>query len=326
MSIENDREQKKYRLVEGAITFVVQSFFDVFVFLILPFWKIAMWIIFMKWRRRKLKYQMSTHRQEVIEGERFEFGKNWLRFIGDLTEHQIVAAEHAISTSLGDVFGKTFLDVGCGSGLSSLAAYRLGALVRSFDCDPNSVQCTKTLQRKVDLLWPVEQGSALDQTYLNTLGKFDIVYSWGVLHHTRAMWSALDATSQLVKPGGLFLVALYNDQGWKSRVWKAIKTTYNKYLAARIILVAMYAIPMTTLRWSVRAATGRLDHERGMSLWRDSIDWLGGYPFEVTKPQPVIDYMTSRSFLLERLTDVGTRSGCNEFIFRLRAVSVSTNL
>ena len=132
-----------------------------------------------------------TFIEEVASGERFEFGKNWLRFLDTVNEDRIKASEQALMVMLGDIAGKTFLDVGCGSGLSSLAAHRLGARVFAFDYDPQSVACAKELQRMCGATWPVEQGSALERTYLLNLGKFDVVYSWGVLHHTGDMWRAL---------------------------------------------------------------------------------------------------------------------------------------
>src|SRR5205823_4486652 len=127
--------------------------------------------------------------------ERFEFGKNWQCFLRSLDEGRILAAEHSLRSMLGveDFNQKTFLDVGCGSGLFSLAARRLGARVFSFDYDPQCVACT--LQLKSTFFpgssdWQIERGSALDQSYLRKPGAFDVVYAWGVLHHTGAMWKA----------------------------------------------------------------------------------------------------------------------------------------
>ena len=126
--------------------------------------------------------------------------------------------------------GKTFLDAGSGSGLFSLAARRLGATVRSFDFDPQSVACTRELRRRYfpdDSGWVVEQASVLDQSYLGTLGRHDIVYSWGVLHHTGAMWEALENVKPLVADGGQLFIAIYNDQGEATDQWARIKQKYN---------------------------------------------------------------------------------------------------
>ena len=109
----------------------------------------------------------------------------------------------ALGTS--DLAGRTFLDIGCGSGLFSLAALQLGAKVHSFDYDPDAVATTRQLRDRYapDSDWRVEQGSVLDSSLISRLGQFDIVYSWGVLHHTGALWEALDAACRLVAPGGL---------------------------------------------------------------------------------------------------------------------------
>src|SRR5207302_10440486 len=138
----------------------------------------------------------SSHAGEVTRGERFEFGKNWGRFLEVLDDERIGEAEESLKKMLEveGLAGKSFLDIGSGSGLFSLAARRLGARVHSFDYDPQSVACAAELRRRYfpnDEDWVVEPGSALDEAYLNRLGTFDIVYSWGVLHHTGAMWQAL---------------------------------------------------------------------------------------------------------------------------------------
>src|SRR5438876_1807533 len=149
---------------------------------------------------------MSTHAIEIARGERFEFGKNWSRFLILPDEPRIVRAEQSLKQMLeiDSLEGRSFLDIGSGSGLFSLVARRLGARVHSFDYDPNSVACTKELRRRYfnnDPDWRIEEGSALDLDYLKSLGTFDIVYSWGVLHHTGAMWTALDNAQLPVAAG-----------------------------------------------------------------------------------------------------------------------------
>lgn len=162
---------------------------------------------------------MITHAKEVEDGERFEFGANWARFLKELNAERIEAAEKSLCDMLKvrDLQGKRFLDVGSGSGLFSLAARRLGASVYSFDYDPKSVSCTRELKNRSfpeDSQWIIEEGSALDSDYLSKLGKFDVVYSFGVLHHTGAMWEALSNVASLVTVGGgLLYIAIYNDQG-----------------------------------------------------------------------------------------------------------------
>src|SRR6266581_6146197 len=158
---------------------------------------------------------------------RFQFGKNWARFLSVLDSERIAEAESSLTGMLEapDLRGRSFLDVGSGSGLFSLAAKRLGARrVHSFDYDADSVACTRELKRRFyanDADWTIEQGSVLDALYLQSLGTFDIVYSWGVLHHTGDMWRALGNAAALVGVGGRLFIALYNDQGSTSRRWLA---------------------------------------------------------------------------------------------------------
>ena len=144
---------------------------------------------------------------EVEAGKRFDFGANWTRFLAVIDDDRIAQAESSLKQMLRieRLDGQRFLDIGSGSGLFSLAARRLGASVHSFDLDPQSVACTQELKRRYcpeDSEWHIERGSALDRDYLEGLGQFDIVYSWGVLHHTGAMWLALEHAIGRVRPAG----------------------------------------------------------------------------------------------------------------------------
>ncbi len=159
----------------------------------------------------------SNHALEIAGGQRFEFGRNWQRFLATLDQRRIAEAERSLREMLkvDDLAETSFLDVGSGSGLFSLAARRLGARVNSFDYDPRSVACTQELKRRYfpdDSQWTVGEGSALDCGYLAALGKFDVVYSWGVLHHTGDLWQALENVVLPVAPGGRLFIAIYNRQ------------------------------------------------------------------------------------------------------------------
>jgi 2-polyprenyl-6-hydroxyphenyl methylase/3-demethylubiquinone-9 3-methyltransferase len=262
----------------------------------------------------------STHGAEVDAGRRFQFGKNWQSFLDGLNDTRIVAAERSLKSMLGldQLHGKRFVDVGSGSGLFSLAARRLGAQVHSLDYDPESVACTAELRRRYfpgDTQWTVESGSALDADYLRSLGSFDIVYSWGVLHHTGEMHRAFDRVAKLVAPGGLLFIAIYNDQGWLSRYWLVVKRAYNRSALLRYPLIALH-LPHVAARWLVRRLRGRAPLDRGMSLWHDMLDWIGGYPFEVATPEAVFEHHRGLGFTLIRLKTCGGRMGCNEFVFR----------
>lgn len=261
------------------------------------------------------------HAAEVEAGTRFTFGENWSRFLSVLDGERIRQAEDSLRQMLHveTLQGRTFLDIGSGSGLFSLAARRLGASVRSIDYDPQSVACTEELRRRYypgDPMWVVEQGSVLDSECIGSIGRFDVVYSWGVLHHTGDMWRALSLIGSAVEPGGQLFLAIYNDQGLLSRYWARVKAAYNRSVVARVLLTALHAPYLLGARWVVRALTNRSRVERGMSLWYDMIDWLGGYPFEVAKPEAIFRIFHDQGFVLQELRTCGGRMGCNEFVFR----------
>ena len=271
---------------------------------------------------------VTEHAAEVAAGQRFQFGENWRRFLLRLNEERIEEAEASLRERFDceNLEGKTFIDVGSGSGLFSLAARRLGARVRSFDYDPQSVGCTSTLKERYfdgDPDWTIERGSVLDVDFLKTLGTYDIVYSYGVLHHTGQMWKALENILLLMQPGGVLFVAIYNDQGQKSVRWLKKKKRYNalpSFLRVPYILsimapkhIMMFLISLARLRpqnyfgvWTTR---------RGMNPWYDMVDWIGGYPFEVAKPEEIVSFYRARGLWLESLMTT-LAHGNNEFVFK----------
>lgn len=267
----------------------------------------------------------DDHEREL----RFRFGENWRRFVVLVDDQRIGAAERDLQQMLGrdDLTGLRFLDAGSGSGLASLAARRLGASVVSFDIDDESVEATAFLRRthfgEDDPHWSVGHGSVLDDEYLASLGTFDVVHSWGVLHHTGAMWDACEKVIRCVKPGGSLFIAIYNDQGTWSDRWKRIKRLYCSGTAGRLLVTGV-CVPAIHARklaadivWLRNPLTRlRSKKARGMSGWHDMRDWLGGYPFEVAKPEEILDFYKARGFELTKLKTVGGSMGCNVFVFR----------
>jgi 2-polyprenyl-3-methyl-5-hydroxy-6-metoxy-1,4-benzoquinol methylase len=272
-----------------------------------------------------------TEQQITVDESSFQFGENWKRFLSVLDDERIAEAEQSLKLMLEveTLSGRSFLDIGSGSGLFSLAARRLGARVHSFDYDPQSVACAQELKQRFfagDAGWTIERGSVLDEDYLKRLGQFDIVYSWGVLHHTGAMWRALANAAAPIAGGGRLFVAIYNDQQRKSRLWRSVKRLYCSGAMGKTIVPVVF-IPYFLIGGAAKdIARGRnplarfkeYKKSRGMSLFHDWIDWLGGYPFEVARPEEIFDFYRARGFVLDKLITCGGGLGNNQFVFTRR--------
>lgn len=261
--------------------------------------------------------------------DRFEFGENWKEFLGNLTEERIKEAEKSLQEwlNIDDLNGKSFLDIGSGSGLFSLAARNLGAKVFSFDYDESSVACTRYLKDrfyKKDNQWSIERGDILDREYLSKFDQYDIVYSWGVLHHTGNMYQALKNAGSLVADHGTLFISIYNDQGRATKMWRQVKKTYNKCPKA---LRGLVVVPCFLRLWGPTTVKdilkGKPFHtwrtyvkQRGMSPKHDVIDWIGGYPFEVAKPEEIFNFFHTDGYTLEKLSTNRGGKACNQYVFK----------
>ena len=241
----------------------------------------------------------------------FRFGENWRELTKGITEMHVRSAIEDITTFSGmkSFAGRTFLDIGCGSGLSSVAATRLGATVSSVDIDPLNIENTERLLTRFappGAQWKVWRASILDQADLKTLPKSDLVYSWGVLHHTGDMWTALANTASLVNDNGHLYLMLYRD-ATLGPAWRAIKRIYTngpspvQFLLrngfAGILILGMLAKGKNPLRSIRRYA----EKSRGMSWYLDIVDWVGGYPFEWASAPEVIEFLRLRGFELVKI-------------------------
>lgn len=259
----------------------------------------------------------------------FRFGKNWRRFLKSLDEERVKNAELSLAEFIGvrDLKGRSFIDIGCGSGLFSYAAFNLGARrIVSIDIDACSVSCCNFLREKAGSPrhWEVYEGSVLDAGLLSKLGTFDIVYSWGVLHHTGAMWKALENAGRCVTEGGYFYIALYNRvEGFKgSGFWLGVKRLYNrmpapgKYLMDLCYMGYYFAAQLIRLRNPLRSIRSYKSH-RGMSWRTDISDWLGGYPYEYATVEEVFRH--ARALFPDfELVNIRTTNGIanNWFLFK----------
>jgi SAM-dependent methyltransferase len=271
---------------------------------------------------------MSPSENQQVEiplSKRFGFGKNWSKFIETKFDDERVNSSIQVFrefTGLSNLSGKSFIDVGCGSGLHSLAASRMKASsIFSFDFDPHAVAISKKLRQweGAENSWIIEQGSVLDGVYVKNLGEYDFVYSWGVLHHTGEVWKAISNTCGLVKKNGDMYLALYSlDVQPQAEFWLEVK---QKYVAAgklkRLYMEQWYFFKYVDnsnlLRSLKRKSAKGLRRARGMDLLTDVRDWLGGWPMEFVYDQEVVDFVEKKGFIL---TNVDKGKACTEFLFK----------
>ena len=240
----------------------------------------------------------------------FSFGKNWIEYLATVDDEVITEAGKDIDDWLGteNIRDKSIVDIGSGSGLSSLCMHRRGCgRLVSFDYDPHSVEATKSLAEREGSPenWKIFEGSILDEALVNRLGTFDIVHSWGVLHHTGDMWKAIDNAIRLCNPDALFFISLYR-AGDRYKEHLALKRRFNK---------ADEETKAEMVRTTKSISPAYKSEHRGMSAYHDAIDWLGGLPYEVAHPSEVILFGAARGLRPLRVCETG-QQGCSIYLFR----------
>lgn len=261
----------------------------------------------------------------------FDFGANWAHFARHVNDRRIAEAEEGMKLLIPaeQMQGKSFLDIGCGSGLHALAALRLGAAsVTAIDVNPLSVQTTQAVLNR---FYPQAKALVHQHSILSdapVMGRpFDIVYSWGVLHHTGNMARAIANTAAQVAPNGLLVLAIYKKSPLCA-FWRVEKKFYTK--APRLVRKIMdwtYAVSYLaayTLSGKNPVSYVRAYYQkRGMSWMTDVRDWLGGYPYESATAAEMEEMLRPHGFTLERAYNTEAPKarglfgcGCAEYVFR----------
>lgn len=274
---------------------------------------------------------MTKTKTEVLKdaSSHFAFGKNWASYAALIGDPQIEAAKAALMKLIPvEAFnGKSFLDIGCGSGLHALAAEKLGvSRIVGVDIDPDSVATSRAVlsRHNVAVPWQIELRSVfeLDSEWE---GAFDIVYSWGVLHHTGSMWEAVTRAARMVAPQGLLAIALYR-RTRMDPLWTLEKRLYAhapKFLQGLVAFAYTHAFRLALFAKGVdyRIYLAQYKSRRGMDYRHDVHDWLGGYPYESALAHEVDAKLVALGFKAERVfarpTSLGIfGSGCDEYVYR----------
>jgi len=269
--------------------------------------------------------------------QKFAFGKNWQYFLDNyFNEERLESAVNSLKEILNieSLSGKKFIDIGCGSGLFSLAAYKLNAeKIISLDVDKFSIRCCNQLFETYNKPpnWQIIEGSILDDEFVETLEKCDVVYSWGVLHHTGNMWKAIDNAANLTSDNGVLVIAIYNKvvnfcifsdgRFGNSRLWEIEKKFYNKmpdfiksilngFIAGFLLFLYLFTFqnPIKKIKMFPKKF-------RGMSWYVDIKDWIGGYPYEYADVEEIFKFLKKKNFMLQNLK-LKNNLGNNEYVFK----------
>ena len=253
---------------------------------------------------------------------RFAFGKNWSSFSRTaLDSTKIDRARKDFRRLLGDLelAGRSFLDIGFGQGLSLFLASEAGAKARGVDIDSDNLTAFEETSRYFPgIARPAtEVHSILDDDWVSRAEPYDIVHSWGVLHHTGAMHHAIGNAARLVRPRGYFIMAIYNTH-WSSGPWWLIKWFYNRVpaIVQRLLIAVLYPV-IYVAKWLVTRKSPT-DKERGMDFLHDVVDWVGGYPYEHANIEAIKKVLAEKGFDCLKAVPAGVPTGCNEFVFRRR--------
>lgn len=260
--------------------------------------------------------------------QQFDFGENWQNFSANaLTDDRVSQAAKDLENLCSgiELRNRLFLDIGFGQGLSLLSAAMMGA--KTVGCDINP-KCATVLDRNraffpsLKFTPKVVVGSILEdsvvhvlRTFGNDEGAYEIVHSWGVLHHTGEMEKGIRHAASLVAPGGFFILAIYN-RHWSSLIWSYIKWTYVKLpkWAQKATIWLLFPV-IYAAKWLVTGKDPKIQ-ERGMDFYYNVVDWVGGHPYEYATRESIVSAVAGLGFSAVRVIPAIVPTGCNQFVFR----------
>jgi 2-polyprenyl-6-hydroxyphenyl methylase/3-demethylubiquinone-9 3-methyltransferase len=254
---------------------------------------------------------------------RFSFGRNWLSYSKcALDQNKVISARQEFASLMRgiELRGARFLDIGFGQGLAVFFAAEAGADVIGIDVDPI---CAKALQATrrffpSTTLPQIKLVSILDDEFVRsqqTMDGFDVVHSWGVLHHTGNMTKAFQNAASLVKPGGFLIISIYN-RHWTSPFWRTLKYVFHHLPGFLQNAMVFVLYPFFYARARSLSKDGSPMASRGMDLRHDLRDWLGGYPYEYASPIAVQRFFAELGFRTVWCEPTKGFTGCNEFVFQ----------
>lgn len=252
---------------------------------------------------------------------RFDFGKNWQSYSHNaLTPERIEQARQDFRQLVDgiDLQNKHFIDIGFGQGLSLIVASEMGASTLGIDIDELNILALKTTLKLMGStkLPKVQVESILNPSFVGeNKGRFDIVHSWGGLHHTGNMRQALVNSCSLVADNGYFICSIYN-QHWSSFLWKGVKWSYN-YMPPMLqpLMVWLFYPIIYLAKWIVTGKNPKRK-QRGMDFYHDVVDWVGGYPYEYASEHQIQKMVSEQGFKMLAVFPARVPTGANEYIFR----------
>ncbi len=269
---------------------------------------------------------------EDIYADNFSFWKNWQDFLKKLDDKKIEIAKNYLVQFFGGadrIIGKTVIDFWSGSWLMSLCYILLWAKkVVSIDIDDASIACTEFLRKKYNIsedIWEIRKWSVLDSEFVKSLGQFDIVYSWWVIHHSGDMWKGLENIVSLTQEWGYLYVAIYNDSKvlleWTSAFWVKAKWLYSSSMWLRPFMKIIYTsyLILGLIAYGKNPFSYIRDYRENALRWMDFFidieDWLGWFPYEYASYEMMSEFYTKKGFILVKWTQVRSIA-CNEFLFQ----------